>query len=153
VSVVTPREAVSFAYDCAIRVLGVWESVLPADLRPRSALDAVRGWLAGRGSEEELNRTGKAAAGAGVEADDPATIPDLNPALAAAIHAADAASHAALTAERASQAERSAGDTDGTDVAACAAWTARFAMRAVSDPEPEQKWQTERLIAYLLGRA
>jgi hypothetical protein len=143
------REAVAFALDCAVRALPAWELVFPADERPCQATEAVALWLSGRATAELLDRASRAAADAGIEADDPDRVP-ADEVLTAAIHAADAASHAALAAECAARPEDAKDRV--SEVNSCVAWAANFALKTVPDLETERRWQLQRLANYLLGR-
>lgn len=78
------RAVTGFAADCAARVLSVVEAGLPADPRPREAVDAARAFAAGGRRTAALRRAGWAAHRAAGEAGVPA-----------AAEAARAASHAA----------------------------------------------------------
>ncbi|MET9464036.1 putative immunity protein [Streptomyces sp. NPDC006544] len=93
------REIAGYAADCARRVLAIFERDLPADTRPRDALDAADAFAAGGRRTNALRQRAWAAYKAAQEAASPAasappvsTAPFPSP---AAIDAARAASHAA----------------------------------------------------------
>jgi hypothetical protein len=149
--VLSHNEAISFALDCAIRVLHAWESIHSDDTRPRKALQATRSWLIGQVTGEAAERAALEAANAGVEASDPNEVAP-HPSVIAARYAADAASHAALAADFATKLAE--GQDDYTDaVADCAAYSARFAASAAPDPDMERDWQVKQLANYVLKRA
>lgn len=50
-----------FAIECAAGALPIFEATYPADARPRLAIEAARGYLAGRVTLEELHAAGDAA--------------------------------------------------------------------------------------------
>ncbi|WP_406422332.1 exonuclease SbcC [Streptomyces sp. NBC_00873] len=78
------REIAGYAADCARRALSIFEQSLPADTRPRDAIDAARVFAEGGRRTAALRQSGWAAFRAAQEADSPA-----------AVDAARAASHAA----------------------------------------------------------
>ncbi|MFE2090832.1 putative immunity protein [Streptomyces sp. NPDC059460] len=78
------REIAGYAADCASRALSIFEQSLPADTRPRDAIDAARAFAGGGRRTAALRQSGWAAFRAAREADSPA-----------AVDAARAASHAA----------------------------------------------------------
>ncbi|RRQ71736.1 exonuclease SbcC [Streptomyces griseofuscus] len=78
------REITGFAADCAARVLHLFEQSLPADPRPREAIEAARAFAGGGRRTQALRMSGFAAFRAARE-----------PAAPAAAEAARAASHAA----------------------------------------------------------
>nr|WSX53655.1 exonuclease SbcC [Streptomyces sp. NBC_00974] len=90
------REIAGYAADCARRVLPIFEQDLPADPRPRDALDAADAFAGGGRRTNALRQCAWAAYKAAQEAASPAsTAPSPSP---AAIDAARAASHAAAAA-------------------------------------------------------
>jgi hypothetical protein len=132
------RTAGLFAADCAEHVLGIFESALPGDDRPRRAVEAARAYANGEIGEEELRAAGADAwdaaeaagwAAASAWAAATATWCAIEAARGAARAAADAAEAAAWVAAR-----------DAAD-AAIAAWAA-----ATAD---ERSWQAQRLAHYL----
>ena len=137
------RAAVSFASDCIERALFAWEVIRPRDVRPRVAARATVQWLRGAADTETIAQAGEAASNAAAEADYPELVEDTNPELARAIHAANAASHAALAAECAARGD----DEDLPNAVACAA---DLAARAANDPQAERAWQIARLTQLLL---
>ncbi|MFF9088091.1 putative immunity protein [Streptomyces sp. NPDC014991] len=78
------REITGYAADCAYRVLALFEESVPADPRPREAVDAARAFAAGGRRTAALRQSAWAAYRAAREAPSPA-----------AAEAARAASHAA----------------------------------------------------------
>lgn len=78
------REITGFAADCARRALSIFERDLPADPRPRDAIDAARAFAEGGRRTAALRQSAWAAFRAAREAGSPA-----------AVDAARAASHAA----------------------------------------------------------
>lgn len=78
------REIAGYAADCARRALSIFEQSLPADTRPRDAIDAAHAFAAGGKRTGALRQSGWAAYRAAQEAASPA-----------AVEAARAASHAA----------------------------------------------------------
>jgi hypothetical protein len=81
------REIAGYAAECARRVLSIFEQSLPADARPRDAIDAARAFAGGGRRTAALRQHGWAAFKAAGEAASPA-----------AADAARAASHAAAAA-------------------------------------------------------
>jgi len=118
------RIARSFACDCAERVLPIFEKEYPNDKRPRAAIEAARGYLAG-----VVTETARAAAGA---------------AEAAAGAAAWAAGAAWAAAGAAAWSAAGAAAWSAAGAAEAAAWAATGAT--------EKKWQTKRLLEYLNGK-
>lgn len=55
------RRLVGYVNDCAIKTLPIFEECWPDDDRPRKAILATTGWLAGRVSEEDWSRAARAA--------------------------------------------------------------------------------------------
>jgi hypothetical protein len=78
------REIAGYAADCARRALSIFEQNLPADTRPRDAIDAAHAFAEGDKRTNALRQSGWAAFRAAREAASPA-----------AVDAARAASHAA----------------------------------------------------------
>lgn len=87
------RAIAGYAADCALRVLSVFEQSLPADTRPRDAIDAARAFAGGGRRTGALRQSAWAAYKAAQEAASPAS--SASP---AAVDAARAASHAAAAA-------------------------------------------------------
>ncbi|MEW2487849.1 putative immunity protein [Streptomyces sp. NPDC048411] len=81
------REIAGYAADCARRTLSIFEQNLPADTRPRDAIDAAHAFAGGAGRTGALRESAWAAYRAAREAVSPA-----------AADAARAASHAAAAA-------------------------------------------------------
>ncbi|MFD3438718.1 putative immunity protein [Streptomyces sp. NPDC058685] len=81
------REITGYAADCARRTLSIFEQSLPADTRPREAIDAAHAFAAGGRRTAALRQSAWAAYKAAQEADSPP-----------AADAARAASHAAAAA-------------------------------------------------------
>jgi len=81
------REIVGYAADCARRTLSIFEQSLPADTRPRDAIDAAHAFAGGDQRTGALRQSAWAAYRAAQEAASPA-----------AVDAARAASHAAAAA-------------------------------------------------------
>ncbi|MFF5128141.1 putative immunity protein [Streptomyces syringium] len=81
------REIAGYAADCARRVLPIFEQHLPADTRPRDAIDAAHAFAGGGGRTGALRQSAWAAYRAAREVASPA-----------AVDAARAASHAAAAA-------------------------------------------------------
>lgn len=141
--------AVRFACECAERVLDRWETLFPSDLRPRRALEAARLWLEGVGTSETLEVAWRGAADASIENDDTSTLPENHPELTAALHAADAASHAALAGQlalRLCEPNSPLSDFDCNAVGYCA----RFSTHAARDEDAEMRWQKSRMAELLL---
>lgn len=82
VAVIDRRLLVTWAADCAERALPAWERHSTDDRRPREAIDAARGWLAGTVPADPVAAAAHAAAAADSAAH------------AAAAYYADAAAHA-----------------------------------------------------------
>lgn len=116
------RALVQWAAECAERVLPLAEA--GGDKRARAAVNAARGWAAGKNSVEHARRAAEAAHAAAREAGSEA-----------ARHAARAAGHAAETAH----------------VPAHGPHAANYALKAViaagGDDVAEEKWQDERVPA------
>jgi hypothetical protein len=150
-SLLSHHDAVSFAVDCAIRVLDNWESIRPTDKRPREVLKATRSWLLRQEPEESLPALVESASDAGIEARDPGQM-QVDRALAAGIFAANSAAHAGLAAQHASAIARpQEADPDGIED--CVAYAGRFAVSAAGDPDAEREWQLKQLANYLLKQA
>ncbi|MFI1395864.1 putative immunity protein [Streptomyces sp. NPDC020681] len=81
------REITGYAADCARRALSIFEQSLPADTRPRDAIDAAQAFAEGGRRTGALRQSAWAAYKAAQEAASPA-----------AVDAARAASHAAAAA-------------------------------------------------------
>ena len=122
------RTLVTFAADCAERVLPIFEKKYPEDDRPRKAIEMLRRWLAGEASESEL----RAAADAAFDAR----------AYAARAYAAEASRAAAAAA---------AADAAAADAAYAAASAAAAAYAAASRAK-EQEWQGARLLELLAAQ-
>jgi hypothetical protein len=103
VRLMTKKQAVEYAIYAAEQVLSIYEDKYPKDDRPRKAIEAAKGYLAGRGTAHTAARAAYAAAYA-----------------ARAACAAYAAAYAARAAYAAAYAAR----------AACAAYAAAYAARA-----------------------
>jgi len=58
---VPKRLVVTFAADCAERVLPIFERAYPEDPRPREAIATVREWIEGGASEEQLQTAARSA--------------------------------------------------------------------------------------------
>ena len=139
---VEPSETLSrvLACDYAARVLPIWETEYPDDMRPRGAIDVARRYAGGAATEEELQFAARAAgaaawssgaamnasgaAWAAVRAADTAACAAADTAACAAAEAAwNAACAAAFAAAGAAWNAGAAGDA----AAAEAAWNAAFA--------------------------
>jgi hypothetical protein len=154
------RLVVRFAADCAEHVLPIFERAYPDDPRPREAIAAVRDWLEGRTSRDQLERVrlaaGKASAkplGNHAVTGNPGWMTGLlaNEAESAAEAAADAAS-AALTANDAGEPAAAASRAAAAAVmAAVLAWADKSGMdfaAATAYASPiERAWQAERLAS------
>lgn len=118
------REIVSFACDCAERVLPIFEREAPDDARPRLAIEAARKWISGPYKiATSVSRDANAAADAHSD------IASLAASSAAdVIYAISSKSH--------------------REAVAGAAYAARTAS---SYGAAERLWQRERLAQYLLG--
>ncbi len=154
------RLVVTFAADCAERVLPIFERAYPDDPRPREAIAAVRAWLEGRASKQQLERAcgaaGKASAkplGDHAVTGAPGWMTGLlaNDARDAASAAAKAAA-AACVAENAVDLARLASYVAGDAVmAAVRAYEGQSATdfstaNALVSPR-ERAWQAERLAS------
>lgn len=156
---------VTFAVDCAERVLPIYEARYPDDMRPRIAIETARRWTAGEASIGQVRAAkrpaAKAAYGAKREAEES---DDLGPvSLRGAVESA--AAHA--VAKSAKSAKRAAGAPDvfkpyeiawaASDASdACYAFAFAFAAFKGSDAEvchayawavaeAEQLWQVDQL--------
>ncbi|KUF18142.1 exonuclease SbcC [Streptomyces silvensis] len=87
------REIAGFAARCASRVLSIFEQSLPADTRPRDAIDAAHAFAAGERRTGALRQSAWAAYRAAGDAAAPERVAEP-----AAADAARAASHAAAAA-------------------------------------------------------
>jgi len=127
------RIARLFACDCAERVLGIFETERPGDLRPRQAIDVVRRFARGEATGQERDAARDAPwAAAGAAADAAA----WDVAWAAARAAARAAAwDAAWAAARAAAWD--------------AAWAAARAAARAAAWDAERAWQARRLMWYL----
>ena len=135
------RTARLFACDCAERVLGLFESKYPGDMRPRKAIEVARCFAVGKASQAELEAAWSAARSAARNADGGPAENAAWSASYAAWRAIRNAAGEAASAARDAAAWNAVGDATG-DVAREAAWDAMDA---------EQKWQTKRLVRYLSG--
>jgi hypothetical protein len=115
---------VTFAADCAERVLPKLEAHYPDDMRPRRAIEAARAWVTC--PSPEMQQAARAAAYA-------ASYTAYAAAYAAAAAAAAAAAYAAYAAAAADAA---------SDAAAYAAYAASDAASAA---DAERSWQADRL--------
>jgi hypothetical protein len=120
------RVLVAWACDCVERALAVWRNRYPKDKRPAECIATVRAWLRGEATIEQVRQARAAAADA------------------AAAYAADAA--AAVRAAAAADAAAAA-------AADAAAYAAAAAYARAKAREVEKAWQSDRLLAYLDGKA
>jgi len=120
------RSSVSWACDCAGRVLPTCEKEYPKDKRPRKAIKITRAWVAGKATLEEVGVAADAAADAAYAAAD-----------ADAAYAADAAASAA----------------DAAYAADAATYAAASAADAAADAAAERTWQSKRILEYIRGEA
>jgi hypothetical protein len=118
---------VTFAADCAERVLPKFEERHPADKRPREAVEAARAWVTCPSPET------RAAANAAYAAAYTAYAAAY---AAYAANAADDAANAAYAAAIAAYAAYTAND---------AAYAAAYAAYAAANAADERSWQTDRL--------
>jgi hypothetical protein len=116
---------VTFAADCAERVLPKFEERYPADKRPREAIEAARAWVTCPSPETRAASANAAAAAADAAA---------HPAYAAYAAAAYAAAHPAYAAAAAANA-----------AAYAAAANAAAANAAAYAADAERSWQGDRL--------
>ena len=132
-----------FAADCAEHVLHIFEDEYPDDDRPRKAIEAVRKFVYGEISKEELSAAYYAACDAAYDA--ARVVRNGAACYDAACDAARATRKAAHAARKAAEAAvRAAWDTT------CAARkAAEAAVRAAKDKKAERKWQAKRLEYYL----
>lgn len=106
-----------WAAECAEHVLGVFEAAVPADTRPREAIDGLRTWVRGELGMMATRALGGHAMGA------------ARPLTGAPRWAAYAAGQAACVAH-----------VPEHDLGAAA-----YAIRAAGDPVAEREWQRERI--------
>ncbi|QFZ72371.1 exonuclease SbcC [Streptomyces fagopyri] len=132
------REIAGYAAECARRTLAIFEQSLPADSRPRDAVDAAQAFAAGGRRTAALRQDAWAAYGAAREAVPPAAAD----AARAASHAAAAAylhpkasahqvKHILGAAAHASRAEELASGADPRVTAGTLDWACRHAPPAV----------------------
>jgi hypothetical protein len=139
-----------FVADCAEHVQHIWLKYYPKNTRPAEAIKAARAYARGQitaaaveAAVEAASRARSAAVEAAARAAAKAVEAALVEAAArAAAKAMEAAARAAATAEEAAWAA-------ATAVEAAARAAATDYGEAAVDAEAEQKWQTERLAAYL----
>ncbi|WP_431316553.1 putative immunity protein [Streptomyces murinus] len=133
------REITGFAADCAARVLHLFERSLPADPRPREAIEAARAFAGGGRRTQALRMSGFAAFRAAREPAAPAAAAE---AARAASHAAGAAflhpladahqvKHILGAAAHAARARELAADGDPAVAADALAWARAHAPAAV----------------------
>ncbi|MFJ6665086.1 putative immunity protein [Streptomyces sp. NPDC091383] len=133
------REITGYAADCAGRVLHLFEQSLPADRRPREAVEAARAFADGGRRTQALRMSGFAAFRAAREPAPPAAAD----AARAASHAAGAAflhpladahqvKHILGAAAHAARARELAADEDPTAAAEALAWAREQAPAAVT---------------------
>ncbi|MER8114255.1 putative immunity protein [Streptomyces sp. NPDC094031] len=133
------REITGYAADCAGRVLHLFEQSLPADRRPREAVEAARAFADGGRRTQALRMSGFAAFRAAREPAPPAAAD----AARAASHAAGAAflhpladahqvKHILGAAAHAARARELAADGDPTAAAEALAWAREHAPAAVT---------------------
>lgn len=126
---------VTFAADCAERVLPLFEKHYPTDSRPRRAIEAAR----------------SGSASAAYAASDAASAAEAANAAASAAEAAAADAEAAAAADAAAYAAvYAAADADDDDAADVYAYAAAYAAAsaaawAAANAAAEREWQTERL--------
>lgn len=138
------RALALWAAQCAEHVLVRFESVRPADERPRAAIAAARAWAAGEISVAEARAAAFASHGAGRDAGD-----------VAARAAARSAGHAAATAHLAGHARHAA--TYAVSAAGAPRMRVDSALERsratglflIIDEATERAWQAERLPARL----
>ena len=123
---------VLWAADCAEHVLPHFEDRYPKDNRPRSAIEAARGWVRGEIAMGEARAAAFAAHAAARDADG-----------GAARAVARVAAHAAATAHVAAHAEHAA------NYAVSAATDAAVAADAAAVTARERDWQYRRLPEHL----
>jgi hypothetical protein len=133
------REIAGYAADCARRVLSIFEQDLPADPRPRDAIDAAHAFAGGGRRTGALRQSAWAAYRAAREAASPAAVD----AARAASHAAAAAylhprasahqvKHILAAAAHAARAEELASGGDPRVAAATLEWAHQHAPAAVT---------------------
>ena len=132
----TPR---LWACDCAERVLPIFESDRPGDLRPRDAIRASRRYARG-----EIGAAARDAAWAAAR--DAARAAAWDAAGDAARAAAGDAARAAARAAAGAAARDAAGNAAGA-----AAWAAAGAAARAAARDAEEEWQLVRLREYLRG--
>lgn len=116
------HELAFWAAECAERVLALFETESPNDLRPRQAIEAARQWQRGDLSITEARKLAFAAHAAARQAISQA-----------AMAAARAAGHAAATAHV------------GTHAPHAANYACKAIEAARLDTDAERQWQSERL--------
>jgi len=151
--VLTERERWLAACAFAEHVLPVWHKQFPDDHRPKQAIEARRGWLDGKVSDDELREAWEAAWAADAAAwawRDAALAADA--ALEAAWASRDAAWEAAWASRDAALAADAARDASwdaalAAEAAWEAAWASRDAALAADDSEAERRWQVDWILA------
>ncbi|MGW2743806.1 putative immunity protein [Streptomyces sp. NPDC001450] len=134
------REITGYAADCARRALSIFEESLPADTRPRDAIDAADVFAGGGRRTGALRQSAWAAFRAAQEADSPAAVD----AARAACHAAGAAylhpladahqvKHILGAAAHAARAEELASGEGRRVAAGTLEWARRHAPAAVTE--------------------
>ncbi|MFD3803936.1 putative immunity protein [Streptomyces sp. NPDC058619] len=132
------REITGYAADCACRALSIFEADLPADTRPRDAIDAARAFAGSGRRTAALRQSAWAAYKAAQEAASPAAAD----AARAASHAAAAAylhpkasahqvKHILGAAAHAARAEELAAGDGGSGAEGTLEWAGRHAPAAV----------------------
>jgi hypothetical protein len=155
---------VTFAADCAERVLPKFEERYPADKRPREAIEAARAWVTC--PSPETRATATAADAAAYAATATAAYADADAAAYAAAYAADAAANAAAAAANATAAYAAYAAADADAAAYANAYAAAYAADAAAaaaaanataaayaaddadaaaDAAAERSWQADRL--------
>src|SRR5262249_26333632 len=123
-ALLSERQCVVFALECALRALLIWEAMFPTDLRPRQAVEATQAWLRDSGYRADFDALCHAAEQSHVDVDYPELTEDVDPPLCAAMEATSACSHAAA------MVQTILADQGREKLAHVVGWVARFALKA-----------------------